>query len=136
MKLATANIAFTLLLSITGLGAVDTASADMIRCRPGSLTHIGNSVTCSRDPIDADYEEDMKKLHKTLLEANYPSSITVSSAAEFKTVNSGWKMRDVCGAIPREERHADNRVNIAKVTWCELTKKGYAVRKPKIIKAY
>lgn len=136
MKLATASTTFAILLSLIGFGAVGAANAEMIRCRPGSLSDIGRSQVCSRNPIEADYKDDMKKLHSTLVEAGYPSQIVVASPAEFKTVSSGWKTREVCGDIPMGERHADNRVNVAKVTWCELTKKGYAIRKPKIVKAY
>lgn len=125
-------------IALTTMASTGSASASDFKCRGTSLTTIGNGLICDRMNANtaADYKADMKALHATLVEAGYPSSITVSSPAEFKIVNSGWKTRKVCGAIPMDQRVADNRVNVAKVTFCELTKKGYAIKKPKIVKAY
>lgn len=123
-------------LALVSLGSAGSASAGDFKCNSLSLTAVGTGLICDRNTTESDYKKDMKALHATLVEAGYPSAITVSSPAEFKIVNSGWKTRKVCGAIPMDQRVADNRVNVAKVTFCELTKKGYAIKKPKIVKAY
>jgi len=91
-----------------------------------------NNKICVTEDIAAD--EDMKKLAPALKEAGYPSKIVVTSPEDYKIVNSGWKSRGVCGQV--SPRFRDNRVNIAKVVYCDLRKKGYRIRKPQIVKNY